>query len=294
MRVMIREGSVRRDLEAVLDVRHQDVSLRRAALASDGIWPPDLLARGYMDGIVQRAIDLGLPPVTAYQMASLNPAEHFGLDRELGGIAPGRWADFLVLPDLRDGAPGGGRRARAGRRPRGALPRRRAPTCPCPRASTRARGRGRSTRLSLRLAAPGVARPRAGDPDRRGHRDGGGGGDACRSRDGAVLADPAVGPPAGGGLRPAKRGPPRSRGRPGVRAPRGSRRLDAVVRHGRPGPRRRLARGAGGRRSAGRGPRRRIRRRGRPRRRARGAAPPARGHRRRRLRCRRWPTASRR
>ena len=65
----------------------------------------DLLARGYMDGIVQRAIDHGLPPVTAYQMASLNGAEHFGLDRELGGIAPGRWADFLVLPDLRDVRP---------------------------------------------------------------------------------------------------------------------------------------------------------------------------------------------
>jgi adenine deaminase len=101
MHVMIREGSVRRDLEAVLEVRHAGVSLRRATLASDGIWPPDLLVHGYMDGIVQRAIDLGLPPVTAYQMASLNGAEHFGLDRELGGIAPGRWADFLVLPDLR-------------------------------------------------------------------------------------------------------------------------------------------------------------------------------------------------
>jgi adenine deaminase len=60
-----------------------------------------MLERGYMDGIVQRAIDLGLPPVTAYQMASLHGAEHFGLDRELGGIAPGRWADLLVLPDLR-------------------------------------------------------------------------------------------------------------------------------------------------------------------------------------------------
>lgn len=101
MRVMIREGSVRRDLEAVLEVRHTGVSLRRATLGSDGIWPPDLLARGYMDGIVQRAIDLGLAPVTAYQLASLNAAEHFGLDGELGGIAPGRWADFLVLPNLR-------------------------------------------------------------------------------------------------------------------------------------------------------------------------------------------------
>lgn len=101
MRVLIREGSVRRDLEAVLAVRRDDVSLRRATLASDGIWPPDLLAHGYMDGIVQKAIDLGLPPVTAYQMASLNAAEHFGLDAELGGIAPGRFADFLLLPGLR-------------------------------------------------------------------------------------------------------------------------------------------------------------------------------------------------
>jgi adenine deaminase len=101
MRVMIREGSVRRDLDAVLAVRETGVSLRRATLASDGIWPADLLARGYMDGIVQRAIDRGVPPVTAYQMASLNAAEHFGLDRELGGIAPGRWADLLVLPDVR-------------------------------------------------------------------------------------------------------------------------------------------------------------------------------------------------
>jgi adenine deaminase len=99
--VLIREGSVRRDLEAVLGVRQAGVSLRRATLASDGVWPSDLLAHGYMDGIVQKAIDLGLPPVTAYQMASLNAAEHFGLDAELGGIAPGRSADLLVLPDLR-------------------------------------------------------------------------------------------------------------------------------------------------------------------------------------------------
>jgi adenine deaminase len=101
MRVLIREGSVRRDLAAVLAGRPDPASLRRAALASDGIWPSDLLARGYMDGIVQSAIDLGLPPVTAFQMASLNVAEHFGLDREIGGIAPGRFADFLMLPDLR-------------------------------------------------------------------------------------------------------------------------------------------------------------------------------------------------
>ena len=99
--VLIREGSIRRELDTLAAIRETGVSLRRLALASDGIWPPDLVARGYVDAIVQRAIDLGLPPVTAYQMASLNVAEHFGLDGEVGGLAPGRFADLLVLPDSR-------------------------------------------------------------------------------------------------------------------------------------------------------------------------------------------------
>src|SRR5262249_57538960 len=50
LHVMIREGSVRRGLEAVLALRHDGISLRRATLASDGIWPADLLTHGYMDG----------------------------------------------------------------------------------------------------------------------------------------------------------------------------------------------------------------------------------------------------
>lgn len=100
LHVLIRQGSVRRDLEAVAAVKDEGISLRRAALASDGVWPVELVEEGYMDAIVQRAIDLGIPPVTAFQMASLNIAEHYGLDVDLGGIAPGRSADLLVLPDL--------------------------------------------------------------------------------------------------------------------------------------------------------------------------------------------------
>jgi adenine deaminase len=60
-----------------------------------------------MDAIVQHAIDLGFDPVQAIQMATLNVAEHFDLDGELGGIAPGRRADLLVLPDLRRVRPEG-------------------------------------------------------------------------------------------------------------------------------------------------------------------------------------------
>jgi adenine deaminase len=55
--------------------------------------------------MVAKAIRLGIPPVTAYQMVSLNVAEHFGLDGDVGGIAPGRFADLLLVPDLRAARP---------------------------------------------------------------------------------------------------------------------------------------------------------------------------------------------
>ena len=106
LHVMLREGSVRRDLEAVAPLRNSGVSLRRAILVSDSLWPHDLV-HGYMDKIVQRAIDLGFDPIQAIQMATLNVAEHFGLDGEVGGIAPGRRADLVIVPSLREMRPEG-------------------------------------------------------------------------------------------------------------------------------------------------------------------------------------------
>jgi adenine deaminase len=55
-----------------------------------------------MDRVVRHAIQQGLAPIIAFQMATINTAEHFGLDRELGQIAPGRYADILLLSDLDD------------------------------------------------------------------------------------------------------------------------------------------------------------------------------------------------
>jgi adenine deaminase len=189
MRVLIREGSVRRDLAAVLEIREAGVSLRRATLASDGIWPQDLLERGYMDGIVQRAIDLGLPPVTAYQMASLNGAEHFGLDREVGGIAPGRWADLLVLPDLCTVRPEVviARGQVVAREGRCLVP---CPTVPFPAALQDGPRPGPLDPASLRLAAPGAeARVRvirvAGDIVTAESAA------TLPVQDGAIVADPA-------------------------------------------------------------------------------------------------------
>jgi hypothetical protein len=57
---------------------------------------------GHMDRVVKHAIDQGLPPITAIQMATLNPAAHFGLARHLGQIAPGRFADIVLVNDLKD------------------------------------------------------------------------------------------------------------------------------------------------------------------------------------------------
>ncbi len=99
--VMIREGSIRRDLEEISKIRDFAIDLRRLILVSDGVEPEDLLKNGYMEFIVQKAIDCGFDPITAIQMATLNVAEHFSLDGIIGGIAPGRYADLVIIPDER-------------------------------------------------------------------------------------------------------------------------------------------------------------------------------------------------
>jgi adenine deaminase len=99
--VMIREGSIRRDLEQIAPIKDLGVATRRLILVSDGIAPGDLMGNGYMEYIVQRAIQLGFDPVSAIQMATLNVAEHFRLDHLIGGLAPGRFADMVVIPNLR-------------------------------------------------------------------------------------------------------------------------------------------------------------------------------------------------
>lgn len=99
--VMIREGSIRKELEEIAKIKNMRLDCRRLALVSDSVSPRDVTRNGYMEVVVQRAIDLGFDPIVAIQMATLNPAEHFGLDRVLGGIAPGKYADIVIIPDIR-------------------------------------------------------------------------------------------------------------------------------------------------------------------------------------------------
>ncbi|MEJ2738382.1 MAG: adenine deaminase C-terminal domain-containing protein [Dehalococcoidia bacterium] len=99
--VLVREGEVRRELEEIARIKEETIDFRLMSLASDGPGPHQLLNNGYMEYVVQKAIDLGFSPVTAFQMASLNAAQRFGLDDYIGGIAPGKYADIVIIPDLK-------------------------------------------------------------------------------------------------------------------------------------------------------------------------------------------------
>jgi adenine deaminase len=105
LHVMVREGSIRRDLETIARIRHRGIDCRRLILATDGVDPVDLMEKGNLEYVLQKAMDYGFEPITAIQMATLNVAEHFGLDHVLGGIAPGRFADMLFWPDAKTATP---------------------------------------------------------------------------------------------------------------------------------------------------------------------------------------------
>jgi adenine deaminase len=95
--VMIREGYIRRDLEIIMPLI-ESMDTRRLILVTDGTEPNLLLEKGYLVDVVQKAVDMGLEPIKAIQMVSINPAEHFGIDHCVGGISPGRLADLLIIP----------------------------------------------------------------------------------------------------------------------------------------------------------------------------------------------------
>ncbi len=101
LHIMVREGSIRRDLQEIAKIKDNGIDLRRLILSTDGVEPRDLIEKGYMEFVLRKAIDCGFDPVAAIQMATLNVAEHFSLDGLIGGIAPGRYADLVMIPDVR-------------------------------------------------------------------------------------------------------------------------------------------------------------------------------------------------
>ena len=97
MYVMIREGTAAKDLDALMPVL-KTCNTRKCIFVTDDRHPADL--KEHINGMVRRAVEAGVDPVKAVQIASLNTAEYFGL-KNLGAIAPGYKADLLILPDLK-------------------------------------------------------------------------------------------------------------------------------------------------------------------------------------------------
>src|SRR5271157_1568962 len=103
MKVMLRYGSAWQDVAAQVGaVTKLGLDPHHFILCTDDSHAATIVTDGHMDRVLRHAISQGLPPMTAIQMATLNTAEHFGLAREIGQIAPGRWADILLVEDLND------------------------------------------------------------------------------------------------------------------------------------------------------------------------------------------------
>ncbi|MGB9631259.1 MAG: adenine deaminase [Thermoproteota archaeon] len=101
MYAYMREGSAWLDVaETVKAITEARLDSRHACLVTDDREVDSILKQGQMDHVVRRAIEEGVDPIRAIQMATLNPAEHYGLAREIGSVAPGRYADLLVLKSL--------------------------------------------------------------------------------------------------------------------------------------------------------------------------------------------------
>jgi adenine deaminase len=101
MRAMLRLGSAWYDVAAqVKAITELGLDSRYFVLCTDDSHSGTLVHDGHMDRVVRHAIAQGLKPVTAIQMATLNTAQHFGLERELGSITPGRRADLILTSDL--------------------------------------------------------------------------------------------------------------------------------------------------------------------------------------------------
>lgn len=98
MYLMIREGTVAKDLHALYPAITPENS-RRCLFVTDDKLIDDLVSEGSIDHIIRQVVQLGMDPLQAIQMATLNAAECFGLDH-LGAIAPGYQADFFLTDDL--------------------------------------------------------------------------------------------------------------------------------------------------------------------------------------------------
>ena len=101
MKVMLRDGSAWKDVDQqIRAVTELGLDPRHFILVTDDSHSGTLVNDGHINRVVIHAIALGTDPIVAIQMATLNPAEHFGVARDVGQIAPGRYADILLVRNL--------------------------------------------------------------------------------------------------------------------------------------------------------------------------------------------------
>lgn len=101
IRLMMREGSVAKNLhDTIKAITEHKVSPRYAIMITDDVDAPDLLKDGHLDHLIRRAIEEGVDPITALQMVTINTAENYRVDHEVGSVTPGRYADILLVDNL--------------------------------------------------------------------------------------------------------------------------------------------------------------------------------------------------
>ena len=99
MHILLREGSTERNLAHLLPLVNAHNAVN-CSFATDDKLAGDLVHEGHIDHCIRKCIKLGLPPITAIQIATINVARHYRL-HNLGAIAPRYWADFIVFDDLK-------------------------------------------------------------------------------------------------------------------------------------------------------------------------------------------------
>jgi len=101
MWIMIREGSIRRDIKDIIPLVLANKTNRdRLMFCSDGLDPIDITKFGHIDHCIRESVKLGLSLTDAISMASKNCFDYYNMGMDLGGIAPGKLADILVFDDL--------------------------------------------------------------------------------------------------------------------------------------------------------------------------------------------------
>ena len=101
MWTMLRQGSAWKDVpETIKAVTETDVDTRHLLLVTDDTHPDTITEKGHLDRVLRVAISNGLDPVTAIQAVTLNAAEYYGVDADIGSLSPGKMADVVFLNDL--------------------------------------------------------------------------------------------------------------------------------------------------------------------------------------------------